>query len=312
MPESYDLVIVGAGPAGLTAALYGSRMGIKTLMIGETMGGMVSETTVIENYPGFERIEGAELIDRMQKQAQAMGAELLVPESVEEIDVAGPKKRINTFSEEFESDALILATGCHHRKLGVPGEEEYRGRGVSYCAVCDGAFFRGKTVVVVGGGNTAAMETLYLREVVGKVYLVHRRDDLRAEKVLKDRLLRSGVEVIWNSQVVEIKGNGAVSRVVLSNTKTGQLSELDVHGVFVAVGEVPNSQLAKDAGIETDEEGYIVVNRKQETNIPGVYAAGDVTGGARQIGVAVGEGITAAINAYLYVTGGWYGKKKSS
>ena len=310
MAKDYDLVIVGAGPAGLTAALYGSRMGIRTLMIGETMGGMVSESTMIENYPGFERIEAAELIDRMRRHAESMGAELLVPESVEKIDVQGPRKRVKTFSDEFESDALILATGCHHRKLGVPGEEEYRGRGVSYCAVCDGAFFKGKTVVVVGGGNTAATEALYLREVVGKVYLVHRRDDLRAEKVLRDRVLSSGVEPVWNTQIAEIKGNGLVSKVVLSNTKTGGISELEVDGVFVAIGEAPNSELAKDAGIETDEEGYIVVNRNQETSIEGVYAAGDVTGGAKQIGVAVGEAITAAINAYLYVTGGWYGKKK--
>jgi len=209
----------------------------------------------------------------------------------------------------FSSNAVIIATGCTHRKLGSPGEEKFRGRGVSYCATCDGPLFKGKRVMVVGGGNSAVTEALYLTGVAGKVYLTHRRDNLRADDVLKKRLLESKVEILWKSQVRSIEGDNVVQRVRVSEGEAGKERIVEVDGVFISIGEDPQSELAVKAGVETESNGYIRVNRRQETNVKGVYAAGDVVGGVRQIGTAVGEGITAAVNAYLYITGGWYGKE---
>lgn len=310
MSNNYDLVIVGAGPAGLSAGLYGARLGLRTLIIGETLGGMAAEAALVENYPGIERSSGMEIAERMRRQCESAGAEILLAEKVERLDLTGKRKKAMTHSVIFESDALVLATGCTHKDLGVPGEEEFRGRGVSYCAVCDGVFFKGKRVLVVGGGNTAAMEALYLGQIAGKVFMVHRRSELRADSVLKGRVRDSAVEVLWNRQVKEIQGDNLVNRVVLLDTEKGDEISLEVDGVFIAVGEVPKTAYAKKAGVVTIDAGFIEVNRKQETNIDGVYAAGDMTGGVKQIGVATGEGITAAINAYLYITGGWYGRGK--
>ncbi len=310
MAEGHDLIVVGTGPAGLTAGLYGSRLGLRTVVVGETLGGMAGEAWLVENYPGVESLRGMELAERMLKQAQAAGAEFRLPERVERLDLVGERKRAVGGSFALESDALIIATGCCHRTLGVPGEAEYRGRGVSYCAVCDGVFFKGRKVLVVGGGNTAAMEALYLKEVAAGVTIVHRRNDMRADAALKARVLGSGIEVLWNKQVIEIQGEKLVKGVVLRDTVSCGDTYLPVDGVFIAIGESPQSQIAKDAGVATTEEGFIQVDRMQRTNIDGVYAAGDVTGAVHQIGVAVGEAITAAISAYLHVTGGWYGSGK--
>ncbi len=309
MSQDCDLAVVGAGPAGLSAGLYGARLGIRTILIGEVAGGLAAEAWLVENYPGVEAIRGLELVDRMRRQAESAGLRTIIPETVVRLDLGRESKRVVTASDEIRSDAVIIATGCTHKGLGVPGEERFRGRGVSYCAVCDGVFFRGSRVMVVGGGNAAAMEALYLRQIAGKVFMAHRRSDLRADAVLKQRVLDSGIEMLWNKQVVEIQGEKDVDRVVLQDTGDGRIMSIEVDGVFIAVGEVPRSELARDAGVSTDEEGFIVVNRRQETNVPGVYAAGDITGGVHQIGVAVGQGITAAVNAYLHVTGGWYGEK---
>jgi len=311
MSRECDLTVVGAGPAGLAAGLYGARLGIHTVLIGEVAGGLAAEAWLVENYPGVEPMRGLDLVGRMQRQAESAGLEMMVPETVERLDLGGCRKGTMTASEELWSHAIVIATGCCHRSLGVPGEQEFRGRGVSYCAVCDGVFFKGGRVMVVGGGNTAAMEALYLKEIAGKVFMAHRRSDLRADAALKQRVLDGGIEMLWNKQVVEIQGGNQVSRVVLRDVQGDEDVSLEVDGVFIAVGESPQSGLAKDAGVLVDQEGFITVNRQQETNLPGVYAAGDVTGGVHQIGVAVGQGITAAVNAYLYVTGGWYGKGKS-
>jgi thioredoxin reductase (NADPH) len=309
MAEDRDLIVVGAGPAGLAAGLYGSRLGLQTVVVGETLGGMASEAWLVENYPGVESMRGMELAERMRRQAEDAGAEFLVPERVERLELQGEKKRAVCGSSTLRSDAVIVATGCCHRTLGIPGEAEFRGRGVSYCAVCDGVFFKGRKVLVVGGGNTAAMEALYLREIAAKVTMAHRRGDLRADAKLKSRVLSSGIEVLWNKQVVKIQGEKLVNGVVLRDAGTGAEMQLPVDGVFIAVGESPQSHVAKNAGVVTTEEGFIQVNRRQETNVKGVYAAGDVTGAVHQIGVAVGEGITAAINAYLHIMGGWYGSE---
>ncbi|MFQ6078743.1 MAG: NAD(P)/FAD-dependent oxidoreductase [Thermodesulfobacteriota bacterium] len=308
MSGDHDLLVIGAGPAGLSAGLYGTRLGLRAALMGEVLGGMAAEAWVVENYPGVDRIRGIELVEKMQRQAETAGLEMIVPKRVERLELADDKVRALTSSDSFESEALVLATGCCHRVLGVPGEEEFRGRGVSYCAVCDGVFFKGKNVAVVGGGNTAAMEALYLKEIAGKVYMVHRRNDLRADAKLKREVLDGGIEVLWNKEVEEIRGENLVDSLLVRDTAGGEETSLDVAGVFIAVGEDPQSQLGRDIGVRTTPDGFIEVNRRQETTVKGVYAAGDVTGGVHQIGVAVGEGITAAVNAYLYIKGGWYGE----
>ena len=305
-----DLVVVGAGPGGLAAGLYGARLGIDTMLIGESLGGMAAEAWLVENYPGFESIKGIDLVEKMRKQAEGAGLKMRFPERVDSLELDGEEITVRLHDEELRTTAVVIATGCCHRILGAPGEEEFRGRGVSYCAVCDGVFFRGKDVAVIGGGNSAAMEALYLRDLARKVYLVHRRGSLRADATMRRQLDAAGVEFVWHKTVKEIKGENLVESLLLRDTRTGEESSLAVSGTFIAVGESPQSQLAKGIGAGLTSEGFIDVNRRQETSVKGVYAAGDVTGGVHQIGVAVGEGITAGIQAYLYVTGGWYGESR--
>ncbi|MEM3736853.1 MAG: FAD-dependent oxidoreductase [Candidatus Bathyarchaeia archaeon] len=311
MHEVWDLLIIGAGPAGLAAGIYGARMGLKTLIVAEVLGGMAADALTVENYPGFAQISGFELMDKMRRQAEAYGAILNSPETVLEMVLDGSEKKAKTDASAYSAKALIIATGCTHRKLGVPGEDKFRGRGVSYCATCDGRFFRGKKVMVVGGGNVAAHEVLYLKDLASKIYLVHRREGMRADAILEKRVVECGVEAIWNSEVRSIEGNDQVSLVRVYNKKTGEDRAVEVDGVFIAIGELPRSEVAKKAGVPTNAEGYIIVDGNQETKIQGVYAAGSVTGSVNQIGVAVGEGITAAVNAYLYVNKGWYRHESS-
>jgi thioredoxin reductase (NADPH) len=305
-----DLVVVGAGPGGLAAGLYGARLGIDTMLIGESLGGMAAEAWLVENYPGFESIKGIDLVEKMRKQAEGAGLKMRFPERVDSLELDGEEITVRMHDEELRTIAVVIATGCCHRTLGAPGEDEFRGRGVSYCAVCDGVFFKGRDVAVIGGGNSAAMEALYLRDLARKVYLVHRRGSLRADAAMRRQLDAAGVEFVWHKTVKEIQGENLVESVLLCDTRTGEESSLAVSGTFIAVGESPQSQLAKGIGVDLTPEGFIDVNRRQETSVKGVYAAGDVTGGVHQIGVAVGEGITAGIQAYLYITGGWYGESK--
>ena len=306
MAEHYNVIIVGAGPAGLSAAIYTARMGLKTLVIGETLG-MAAEASIIENYPGFIQISGLELVEKMREQAENCGAVLHIPETALKLELKEKNKKVETDGGTYTCEAVIIATGCTHKKLNIPGEEEFKGKGVSYCATCDGPLFRNRKVLVVGGGNAAAMAALYLNDLASKVFLVHRRSDLRAEEVLKKRVLNSSIQVLWNSEIKKINGNKKVESVTILNNKTGEEKLVEVDAVFIYVGEQPRNELVKDAGVTLDKEGFIVVNRKQETNLEGVYASGDVTGGVRQIGTAVGEGIVAAVNVYLYLKGGWYG-----
>ena len=218
---------------------------------------------------------------------------------------------IKTNKASYTSKSVILATGTHHRLLNVPGEEEFQGKGVSYCALCDGAFFKDKQVMVVGGGNSAATSARYLANIAANVKLVHRRDTLRAEKAYAKVLKNMRVEFLWNSEVLEIKGNGVVQQAVLKNNRTGKVTEVNIDGVFIQVGEVPNTQVAKSAGVKLDERGYIIVDAKQETNIPGIFAAGDVTDrSVKQVGTAVGEGIIAATEAFGYAKRPYYYKQK--
>ncbi len=309
--EEWELIIIGAGPAGLTAGIYAGRRELKTLILEEKIpGGAAADSPLIENYPGFRSISGRELVNKMLEHCKSFGAEIHELEAVKELHLTQQEKMVKTAKNEYRAKAVIIATGSHHRELGVPGEKEFRGRGVSYCATCDGPFFKDKRVAVVGGGNTAAVSALFLADIASEVNLIHRRDRLRAEEAIFRELQRKGVKFYWNSVVKEIKGENLVKSIIIYNQKTGELRELEIDGVFINVGEEPNSQIAKAAGIEVDQRGYIIVDNRQRTNIPGVYAAGDVTNcPVKQIGTAVGQGIIAAEEAYGYIRRPYYYKE---
>ena len=309
--DHWDLIIIGAGPAGLTAGIYGARSGLKTLVLEEgTPGGEAADTPLVENYPGFpEGISGRELSDKMAEQCRKVGSEIKELERVTELQLGDEKKVVKTDRAPYKASAIIIASGCHYKTLGVPGESEFRGRGVSYCALCDAAFFKGRKVLVVGGGNSAAVSAIYLSNLTSEVRLAHRRSQLRAEEALQEDLRAQGVRILWNTELKEITGDAKVKDVVVFNNKTGETMKIDVDGVFVQVGEVPNSQFAKEAGISVDKDGYIVVDDRQRTNIDGVYAAGDVTScPIKQIGTAVGQAIIAASEAFGYVKQPYYYK----
>lgn len=308
MMEHWDLVIIGAGPAGLTAGIYGARSGLKTLILEEkTPGGAVAESPFIENYPGFPTISGRELVDKMLEHAKKIGVTINELERVVKLDLWSEKKIVETDRTSYIASAVIIASGCHYRELGVPGEKDFRGRGVSFCAVCDGPFFKGKKVIVVGGGNSAAVSAIYLSNLASNVKLAHRRAQLRAEEALEKDMREQGVEFLWNTEIKEIKGDVKVGNVVVFNNKTGETKEIEVDGVFVQVGEVPNNQTAKEAGVSVNKQGYIIVDDRQRTNITGVYAAGDVTTGpVKQVGTAVGQAIVAATEAFGYIKRPYY------
>jgi thioredoxin reductase (NADPH) len=309
--ESWDLIIIGAGAAGLAAGIYGARSGLKTLIIEEKMaGGTTSDAPVVENYPGFAQISGGELAEKMTLHCKKVGVTIHELETVTGLDLKGERNILKTNKAAYEATALIIATGAHYREIGVAGEKEFRGRGVSYCGICDGPLFKGKRVLVVGGGNSAAITTLYLSGIVAEVMVAHRRDAFRAEEALvKDIASKKNVQVFWNTEVREIQGEKLVNRVVLFDNKAGETKELAVDAVFVQVGEAPNSQIARESGVEVDEEGYIKIDIFQRTNMLGVYAAGDVTNHpVKQVGTAVGQGITAALEAYGYIRRPYYRK----
>jgi len=295
-----DAVVIGAGPAGLTAAIYLERSGMKTVVLEKGgIGGQVAITPVVENYPGYTRISGKTLMDMMAQQALQYTD---IRQGEEVVDVerdTGGGFRVVTAANTYRTGVLIITTGARHRKLGVPGEERLFGRGVSYCATCDGYFFKdGKKVIMVGGGNTAVTEALYLESIGVDVTIVHRRDRLRAEERLQDNLEDRGIPVIWNTVVEEIAGDSSVEAVRLRNVNNGRTSEMKVDGVFIAIGYEPINDIAKKLGLEMDAEGYIRVDAQQRTSMRGVYAAGDITGGIKQIVTAVGQGGVAAITAF--------------
>ena len=308
--ERLDLIIIGAGPAGLAAGLYSARSELKTLVLEEKMpGGEVLNTPFVENYLGFERISGRDLAEKMVEHSRIAGARINELEKVVELNLEKEEKVVKTNKSVYAALAVIIASGSHYRILGVPGEKEFRGRGVSYCTLCDGAFFKGGNVLVVGGGDSAVISARYLANIASHVRLVHRRDQLRAERTLAKDLITQGVEIMWNTELKEVKGDAKVSGAVLVNNKTGETMEIDVDGVFVQVGEAPNSQIAEEAGIELDNAGYVIVDNRQRTNIAGVFAAGDVTtGSVKQIGTAVGEAIVAANEAFGYIKRPYYYK----
>ena len=309
--EKWELLIIGAGAAGLAAGIYGARSGLKTLILEEKMaGGTTADAPIIENYPGFQSIIGRELAQKMVVHCRSVGVEIHELERVVSLDLKGNKKIVKTDKTVYEVKAVIFASGAHYRELGVLGEKEFRGRGVSYCGVCDGPLFKNKRVLVVGGGNSAAITTLYIAELASEVKLSHRRGMLRAEEALVKALEnKNNVEILWNTEVKEIKGANVVGKALLFDNKTGETKELKLDGVFIQVGEAPNSQLAKKVGVNVDQKDYIIVDVQQRTNIAGVYAAGDVTNHpVKQIGTAVGQGITAALEAYGYIRQPYYYK----
>ena len=299
----YDVIIVGAGPAGLTSAIYSTRAGYNTLVLEEgTPGGQASTTDIIENYPGFPQgISGPELMMKFYEQAEKFGCTFKF-ESVKELDLTGKIKKVITSTEIYDSRAVIIASGARPRILGVEGEEKYRGKGVSYCGTCDGFFFKGKEVLVVGGGDTAAEEALYLAKMCKKVTLIHRRDKLRATKILQDKVLsHEKIELIWDSVVDNIFGEKMVEGVTIHNIKTQEKIDLKVEGLFIFVGYIPNSDyLPKE--LHLDEKGYIISNDTLETNLPGVFVVGDVRQKTlKQVATAVGDGALAlvALEEYL-------------
>ena len=304
MGNSYQLIIIGGGPAGLSAGLYATRARLSTLLIERAIpGGQIINAELVENYPGFPQgISGAELGSLMEQQAMKYGLEIIMAE-VEGVEVGEEEKIVHTSEGQYRAKALIIAGGSEHGKLGVPGEEELRGRGVSYCATCDGAFFKDQVIAVVGGGNVAINDALFLTRFASKVIVIHRRDQLRATKILGEgALARPEIEFLWDTVVESIGGDGQVRELGLRNVKTGTESKLEVSGIFVAVGLRPNTGYLEGV-VALSQEGFILVNDQMETGVPGIFAAGDIrAGSARQVSSAVGDGATAAISAERYLS----------
>lgn len=300
----FDIVIIGAGPSGYTAGIYCSRAGYDTLILsGILPGGQLVNTTEVENYPGFEKgVMGPDLMIEMRKQTQRMGTTIIDDEAVD-VDFRHKPFKVLTASEEYEGRAVIIATGANPRKLGVQGEQTFAGKGVSYCATCDGPFFRNQELIVVGGGDSAVEEATFLTKFATTVHIVHRRESLRASKIMQERAIKNNkIKFHWNSAVIDIKGDQKMRQAVLKNIKTGEEKILDVAGLFVAIGHEPNTKLFKKQ-IDLDDEGYIILKNKTHTNIEGVFAAGDVHDRSyKQAITAAGFGCMAAIDVDKYLT----------
>ena len=302
--SEYDLVIIGAGPAGLTAGLYAARARMNVLLIEKAVpGGQVLITDWIENYPGFpEGISGFDLAEKIKEQALALGLTIETAE-VQGLDLSGTIKEIILKEKRIKTKSLIIASGASPRKPGV-GEDKFMGKGVSFCATCDGPFFRDKVVVAVGGGDTAIQESIFLTRFAKKVYLVHRRDELRATKILQERAFSNDkIEFVWDSVVTGMDGFFGLEKVNVKNVKTGNASEIEANGCFIWIGILPNTEFIK-GDVKTDDSGFILVDTKMQTNVPGVFAIGDVRDTPlRQIATAVGDGAVAAVSAEHYVEG---------
>jgi len=298
-----DLIIIGAGPAGLTAGLYAARARLKTLMLERlSPGGQVLMTDWVENYPGFpDGISGFELIDKMRRQAEKFDL-VIENHEVSRVELTPEKKIVVTEKGKFETRALILTSGATPRKLGIDGEALLTGKGVSYCATCDGPFYRDQEVALIGGGDTAVEEAIFLTRFTSKVHLIHRRDELRATKLLQERVMAlDQVNIVWDTIPMSIVGDTEVKGVDLKNVKTGKTSHLPVQGVFVFIGYIPNNELVKDQ-LELDPLGFVVTDNDMQTSVPGVFAAGDIRSKIlRQIATAVGEGATAAFAVEKYL-----------
>ena len=298
----HQCLIIGSGPAGLSAALYAARANLKPIVLsGMDLGGQVSKTGAIENYPGFPSIEGPEMVSIFQSQAEQFGAEIVF-DSATEVDLNQRPFKVTTYGGEFLAETLIITTGASIRELGVPGETEFTGRGVSYCATCDGHFFKDKDLVVVGGGDSALKEGIFLTRFAKSVTIVHRRDELRGGPYLANKAKENPkINFIWDTIVTEIIGDGNVTAVRLKNKKTGEEEEQAIDGVFIFIGHIPNTELFKGQ-LETDEQGYLVIDKQMHTNIPGVFAAGEVGDPHfQQVVVSTGMGAAAAMEAVEFL-----------
>jgi len=305
--QDYDVLIIGGGPAGLTAGMYAGRATLKTAVFEKMLpGGQLNNTHRIENYPGFESISGAELAEIMAKHSRAHGAEI-IQEWVEDVrlDDDGHHKIVKTNKGEYRGKVVILATGGENRKLNVPGEKEFNGAGVSYCAICDGAFFKGETIAVVGGGDAAVEEGIFLTKFGKKVQIIHRRDELRAKVSLQNEAFENEkIEFIWDTVVEEIQGDGKVNNLKIKNVKTGEKSDLPVGAIFVFIGFTPNTQMVS-IDVDKNEEGYVLTNTRMESSSPGVFAVGDLKPNiCKQVSVSVGEGTIAAVDSERYINEG--------
>jgi thioredoxin reductase (NADPH) len=306
-----DVLVVGGGPAGLTAGIYTERSGLQTAIVErDTLGGQVALTPVVENYPGFTQVGGKTLVDIMVNHALQY-VQIYQGEEVLEI-IPGEPFEVKTTRRTFKAKTILLATGATHRTLGVPGEKRFSGRGVSYCATCDGPLFKGRSVLMVGGGNSAVTEALHLHNVGVAVTLVHRGETLRAQEFLSQQLENNQIPVLWRTEIKEIQGHERVESVVLVNNQTGEISEKDVDGVFMAIGYQPSVELAKKMGVELTADGYIQHDKTHRTNIPGIYCAGDVEGGYKQIVTATGQGAAAAMTIFEDIINPYWKKSQAS
>ena len=300
----YDVVIIGAGPAGYTAGIYCSRARHETILIsGLLPGGQLMNTTDVENYPGFdEGIMGPDLMEIMRKQTERMGTKI-IDDVVTSVDFSQTPFKVSTVSTNFETKTVIVCTGATPRKIGIDGEQTFAGKGVSYCATCDGAFFRNQELAVVGGGDSCMEEATFLTKFASKVHIIHRRDEFRASKIMQERALgNEKISVHWNSTVLDIKGDQKVQQIILKDTKTGEETSLDLGGVFVAIGHEPNTSLFKNQ-LDLDENGYIILNTNTQTSVNGIFSAGDVHDHRYRQGVtAAGFGCMAAIDVVKYLS----------
>jgi thioredoxin reductase (NADPH) len=299
----HEMIILGSGPSGLAAALYAGRASLQPLVItGNEFGGQINTTSEVENYPGFTGETGPELVDVMKAQAERFGAEITM-DYIEKIDLSQHPFKLSSYGKEYLTKSLILAVGASYRKLGVPGEEELTGRGVSYCATCDGFFFSGKEIVIIGGGDSALEEAIFLTRFASKVTVIHRRDELRAGAILQKRAKNNPkIEFIWDTVVTKINGENAVTGLELKNIKTGQTSTFKTDGVFVAIGHIPNSKLV-EGQLDIDNQGFVTTDKHLRTSVQGVWAAGEITDSIfRQAITSAGMGAAAAIEAERWLS----------
>lgn len=297
LEKIFDLIVLGGGPTAISCAIYAARFAMDLLIIGKTFGGLIATTHVVENYPAITTISGQGLMEMFREHMNSLNIPYISDEirSIEKVD---DHFELNSFFQKFKAYSICIATGSERKKLGVPGEEDFAGRGVSYCATCDGPFYRDKIVCVIGGSDSAAKEALFLAQNVHKVYIIYRGKEIRAEPINKQRVYDNDkIEIIYETNIVEIKGEATVSSVVFDNGE-----ELEVDGVFIEIGSIPNSDIGKRLGVKTNEKGEILINRKSETNIPGIFAAGDVADAPfKQAITGVAEGVIAAYSAFDYV-----------
>ena len=297
--KTYDVIVLGGGPTAIGCAIYAARFAMDVLVIGKIFGGLIATTHIVENYPAITSISGQGLMDMFKDHMDSLNIPYISDE-IRSIDKIDDHFELHSFFQKFKAHTVCIATGSERRKLGIPGEEEFAGRGVSYCATCDGPFYKDKVVCVIGGSDSAAKEALFLTQNAKKVYIVYRGEEIRAEPINKKRVYDNDkIEIIKNTNIIEIKGDNSVNSVIFDNG-----DEFAIDGVFIEVGSIPNSDLAKQIGVKTNEKGEIIINRKSETIIPGIYAAGDVADAPfKQAITGVAEGVIAAYSAFDYIKG---------